>query len=175
MRIIVPVASFFGHISSCSHHYPKRQVGWAQFGPWGHVSGGLGAIRAVCRAWQAFYFALGTITANPRVPQHPRGWCFRIPPGLGLRNPPGIGFPHPPGLGLRSPPGIGFPHPLSPCMHVRFGCKPVFSARGYTYTSLCLQRAPRTLRSCRPTAVQPPSSSSLQLYARVAAVAVADC
>ena len=32
-----------------------------------------------------------------------------------------------------------------------------------------------TLRSCRPAAVQPPSSSSLQLYARVAAVVVADC
>ena len=31
------------------------------------------------------------------------------------------------------------------------------------------------LRSCRPAAVQPPSSSSLQLSARVAAVAVADC
>ena len=32
-----------------------------------------------------------------------------------------------------------------------------------------------TLRSCRPAAAQPPSSSSLQLSARVAAVVVADC
>ena len=31
-----------------------------------------------------------------------------------------------------------------------------------------------TLRSCRPAAVQPPSSS-LQLIARVAAVVIADC
>ena len=36
--------------------------------------------------------------------------------------------------------------------------------------------APSTaLRSCRPAAVQPPSSSSLQLSGRVAAVVVADC
>ena len=32
-----------------------------------------------------------------------------------------------------------------------------------------------TPRSCRPAAVQPPRSSSLQFSARVAAVAVADC
>ena len=43
----------FGHISSCSH-CPKRRVGWAQFYRRAHVAGGLGAIRAVCRAWQAF-------------------------------------------------------------------------------------------------------------------------
>ena len=44
----------FGHISSCAHLCPKRRVGWAQFARRGHVAGGLGAIRAVCRAWQAF-------------------------------------------------------------------------------------------------------------------------
>ena len=43
----------------------------------------------------------------------------------------------------------------------------------YTYISLFWQST--TLRSCRPAAVRPPSSSSLQLSARVAAVAVADC
>ena len=30
------------------------RMGWAQFDRWGHVAGGLGAIRAVCREWQAF-------------------------------------------------------------------------------------------------------------------------
>ena len=70
-------------------------------------------------------------------------------------------------------PGIGFLHPLSPRTYVNFRFKPGFSARrGYTFISLFLHRAP--LRSCRPAAVQPPSSSSLQLYARLAAVLVAD-
>ena len=53
--IIVLCASFFGHTSSCSHIYTKRQRGWAQFDPWDHVAGGLGTILAVCRAWQAFF------------------------------------------------------------------------------------------------------------------------
>ena len=60
---------FFGHTSSCSHLYPKRQTGWAQFDPCGHVGGGLGAIRAVCRVCQAFYpfWGVGIDKANPRV------------------------------------------------------------------------------------------------------------
>ena len=57
--IIAIFASVFEHISSCSHLYSKRQRGWAQFGPWGHVARGLGAIRAVCRAWQALFIFLG--------------------------------------------------------------------------------------------------------------------
>ena len=44
----------FGHISRCLHLCPKRRVGWAQFNRRVHVAGGLGAIRAVYRAWQAF-------------------------------------------------------------------------------------------------------------------------
>ena len=49
---------FFGHTSSYSHLNPKRQMGWAHFDPCGHVAGGLGAIRAACRAWQAKPFKL---------------------------------------------------------------------------------------------------------------------
>ena len=54
-------------------------------------------------------------------------------------------------------PGIGFLHPLSPCTHVRFGCKPGFSARrGYTYIPyFCTEHHATILPSCRPTAVQP--------------------
>ena len=51
---IIVIFFAFGHISSCSHLCPKRRVGWAQFDRRAHVAGGLGAIRAVCRAWQAF-------------------------------------------------------------------------------------------------------------------------
>ena len=128
---------FFGHTSSCSHLRAKPRIGWAQSDRWGHVAGGLGAIRAVCRAWQAFetFSALGTDKANPRV----------------SATSPGMVFPHPPGdcvstslrrLGLRIPPEIGFPHPLSPCTHVRFGCKPTFSAKGYTYIPYFLGLCP---------------------------------
>ena len=46
--------SSFGNISSCSHLCSKRRVGWAPFDRRAHVAGILGAIRAVCRAWQAF-------------------------------------------------------------------------------------------------------------------------
>ena len=105
---------FLGHISSCSHLRPKRRVGWAQFDRRSHVAGGLGAIRAVCRAWQTFksFLALSTLEANPRV--------------------------------SATSPGIGFLNPLSPCTHVIFGCKPGFSARrGYMHISLFLPRAPR--------------------------------
>ena len=133
-----------GHISSCSHSCPNRRVGWAQFDRRAHVARGLGAIRAVCRAWQAFYTfsALGTLEANPRV--------------------------------SATSSGIGFLHPLSPCTHVTFGCKPGFSARrGYTHISPIFAQS-TTLRSCLPAAVQPPSNSSLQLYARAAAVVVGD-
>ena len=74
------VIFFFWHASSCSHLYPKRQMGWAQLDPCGHVAGGLGAIRAVCRAWQAFktFLALATDKANQVSATSP-----------------GIGFPHP--------------------------------------------------------------------------------
>ena len=81
-------------------------MGWAQFDRRAHVAGGLGAIRSVCRGCQAFdtFLALGIDKANPRLPEHPRGLCFRIPPGNG--------FPHAPGhwvcaclraLGFRMP------------------------------------------------------------------------
>ena len=128
--IIVIFFSSFGYISSCSHLCPKRRMGWAQFDRRGHDAGGLGAIRAVCRAWQAFqtFLALGTLEANPRVPA--------------------------------TSPGIGFLHSLSPCTHVGLGCKPGFSAyRGYRYISLATilppssspgpqQQQPATLRAC---------------------------
>ena len=85
-----------------------------------------------------------------------------------------------PGFSATSP-GFGFLHPLSPCTHVRFGCQPGFCARRgyYTYISLLLHRAPRydpaaQQQSSPLAAVQPPSSSSLQLYARVAAFVVGD-
>ena len=63
---------------SCSRLYPKRQRGWAQFGPWGHVARGLGGIRAVCRAWQAIstFSALGKDKANPPVSASPIPVCL---------------------------------------------------------------------------------------------------
>ena len=73
-------------------------------------------------------------------------------------------------------PRIGCLHPLSPCTHVRFGCKPGFSARRRVHGHFPIFSQRTTLRSCRPAAVQPPSSSSsLQLYGRVVAVVVGDC
>ena len=75
IRIIVLCASFFGRISWCSHIYPKGGRGWAQSYPRGHVAGGLGAILAVCRGWQAF-LTLGIFWANPRFPRHPAS-CAR--------------------------------------------------------------------------------------------------
>ena len=57
-------------------------MGWAQFDRRGHDAGGLSAIRAVCRAWQAcsFFLALGALEI-PGFPQHPRGlgFCFPYP------------------------------------------------------------------------------------------------
>ena len=72
----------FGHISSCSHLCPKRRVGLAQFDRRAHVTGGLGAIRAVCRAWEALnhFLASGTLEANHRV--------YETPPGIGSKHPP---------------------------------------------------------------------------------------
>ena len=72
-----------GHTSVCSHLYPKRQMRWAQVDRWGHVAGGLGAIRAVCRAWQAFrtFLALGILKANPWVSATSPGMVFPRPPG----------------------------------------------------------------------------------------------
>ena len=135
---------FFGHISSCSHLCPKRRMRWAQFDRWGLVAGGLGVIRAVCRAWQAFFYLFGPLAhlRHPRV--------------------------------SATSPGIGFLYPLSSCTHVRFGCKPGFSASRRVHVHFPIFAQSSTLRSCRPAAVKPPSSS-VQLYARVAAVVVGDC
>ena len=91
---------FGGHISSRSHLSAKRQMRWAQFDRWGHVAGGLGAIRAVCRAWQAliYFFGLGH-KANPLACETSPGkdGVSAYPRGLGLCIPPGIGCTHPPG------------------------------------------------------------------------------
>ena len=79
---IIVIFFSFGHISSCSHLFTKLRVGWAQFDRRAHVAGGLGAILAVCRAWQAFLtlLALGTLKADPRVSAtSPRGLGFCIP------------------------------------------------------------------------------------------------
>ena len=139
----------FGHIPSWSHLCPKRRVGWAQFDRRGHVARGLGAIRAVCRAWQAFqtFLTFRTLETNPRV--------------------------------SATSPGFGFLHPLSPCTHVRFGCKPGFSARrGYTHISLFLHRAPRYdpayKQQSSPLAAAACNSMRDKFYARAAAVAVGD-
>ena len=98
----------FGHPCSCSHLYPKHQMGWAQFDRRGHVAGGLDAILAVCRAWQTILtvLALGMDKANPRVSATSPGMVFPYPPG--------IGFPHPSGDWVyASPWGLGFriPYP----------------------------------------------------------------
>ena len=130
---------------------PETVRGWARFDRWGHVAGGLDAIRAVCRdlcsvsrvASLLNFLASGTDKANPRV--------------------------------SATSPGIGLLHPLSPCTHVRFGCTPVFPARsGYTYISLFLHRASRY----DPAAQQqssPLAAAACDSIARVAAVIVADC
>ena len=78
-RILVNVASVFGHISACLHLHPKSQRVWAQFGTWGNIARSLGAIRAVCRAWQTFsnVLALGIFKANPRVP-NPLSRCTYV-------------------------------------------------------------------------------------------------
>ena len=113
--------------------------------PWGSHCRRFGAIRAVCRAWQAFqtFLALDTLEANPRV--------------------------------SATSPGIGLLHPLSPCTHVRFGCKPGFSARrGYPHISLFLHRAqrydPAYQQQSSPLAAAPCNS----MRVRLAAVVVGD-
>ena len=76
--------------------------------------------------------------------------------------------------GFRNTPGDGesaFPVPLyayNIWMQTGFFCW-VVRARFLIFVQST------TLRFCRPATVQPPSSSSLQLYARVAAVVVVDC
>ena len=53
-------------------------------------------------------------------------------------------------------PGPGFRHPLYPRTHVRFGCKPGFSARrGYTFLSLFLHRAPRYVPAAHTSSPAP--------------------
>ena len=66
-------ASFFGHISSCSHLYPKRQRGWAQFSPLVHVAEGLGAIlQWVARGKPSELFWPWAYSRHlPGFPQHP--------------------------------------------------------------------------------------------------------
>ena len=52
---VVIFFSSFGHISSCSHLCPERRAGWTQSDRRAHaLPEVLGAIREVCRAWQAF-------------------------------------------------------------------------------------------------------------------------
>ena len=128
--------------------------------PLSETSDGIGIIRplgsrcrrfgrdpcSVCRAWQGFDFFLALSTLEANT---------RVSAASS---------------------GIGFPNPLSPGTHVRFGCKPGFSAPRRVHVRFPIFAESTTLRPCRPEAVQPPSSSSsLQLCARVAAVVVADC
>ena len=109
----------FGNTSLCWHLYPESRREWAQFDRGGHVAGGLGAIRAVCRPWQAFKLFWSRAHLNKIS-----------------------GFPHP--RVSATSPGIGFLHPLYPRTHVRFGCKTGFSARrGSTFVSFFWHRAPR--------------------------------
>ena len=101
------------------------------------------------------FLAVGILEANPRVSATSPGMVILHPPrdwvSASLR-----------GLGLHKPPRIELSHPLSPCTHVRFGCKPGFSARRWcTYIYFPIFAQSTTLRFCRPAAVQPPSSSSL--------------
>ena len=64
-----------------------------------------------------------------------RGKSFRLFLALGMDK-------TNPGVSATSS-GMVAPHPLSPCTHVRFGCKSSFSpCRWYTYVYLLLRRAP---------------------------------
>ena len=112
---------FFGHISSCSHLCPKRRVGH-------NSTVGLTLPEVWARSVQCvargkplkLFWPWANLRQIPGFPQHPpRGLDFCIPYPLS--------------------------HPLSPRTHVKFGCKPGFSARrrGYTFLSLFLHRAPR--------------------------------
>ena len=119
---------------------------WAQFDRRAHVAGGLGAIRAVCRAWQAFqtFLPLSTLEANPRV--------------------------------STTDPGIGFRHTLSPCTHVRFGCKPGFLLVEDTrvHISLLLHRALRYDPAYQHQSIPQAAAAACNSYARAAAVVVGD-
>ena len=61
-------------------------------------------------------------------------------------------------------PGIGFLHPLSPCTHVRFGCKPGFSARRGSY--FCTEHHATIL---------PPSSSPAPQQQQPATLCACSC
>ena len=77
--IIVIVISFFSSDTSLRARIFVRNVrGVAQFDPWGHVAGGLGAIRAAYRACQVFklFWPWAWIRQIPGFPQHPAS-CAR--------------------------------------------------------------------------------------------------
>ena len=114
---------FFGHTSSCSHLI--RNVRWG-----GHDSTHAVTLLAVwARSVQCL--ARGMLFSN----------CFGL--GHAFKTFLALGtYKANPRVSATSP-GIRFPHPLSRCTHVRIGCKPGFSARGYTYIALFLHRAPR--------------------------------
>ena len=99
---------FFEHTTSCSHRYPKRQMGWAQFDRRGHVARGLGAIRAVCRLGHTSGKSPGfrNITGDG-VPASSRGLDSRIPPGIGFTHPSGDWvYASSRGLGFRNYPHV---------------------------------------------------------------------
>ena len=96
------------------------------------------------------FLALGILKAIPRV----------------SATSPGMVFPHPPGDWVSAPPIAVYARKI--WMQTGF-----FYKRVHVHFPIFAQST--TLRSCRPAAVQPPSSSSLQLCARVAAAVVADC
>ena len=140
----------------------------------------------------------GVGTVRPLGPRCRRFWrdpcsvasllnCF----GLGHASGKSPGFPNipgdgvsasPRGLGFGIPPGNGFTHP--PRDWVSVSSISVYARKIWMQTGFfCSYRVhvqfpilaqSTTLRSCRPAAVQPPSSSSLELYARAAAVVGGD-
>ena len=80
---------FFGHISSCSHLIRNVRggghnstVGVTLSEVWAR------SVRCVARGKPFYFFwPWARIRQTPGFPQHPRGWCFCIPRGLGLRIP----------------------------------------------------------------------------------------
>ena len=127
----------FGRTSSCSHLYPKRQMGWAQFDRGGVTWSKVRARSVQCvaggkpstRVWPSAY-----LRQIPGCPQHPRGWCFGTHPG--------VWFPRPPWR-------LNFPHLLSPCTQVRFRGEPSFiPIREYTsFRSCCTEQHVAILRA----------------------------
>lgn len=78
--------------------------------------------------------------------------------------------------GSRNIPGGGISAPPNPVYPRKIWTQTPFSARGwYTSAHFPVFAQSTALRSYRPVVVHPPSSSSLQLSARVTAVVVADC